>query len=350
MKGINSYQTIEESSEIRLNGNESYFDLDLDIMLKIKATICKLGINRYPENDSTELKELYSAYAGVKKENLVVGNGSDEMLGLIIGLNISKGKKLLTLAPDFEMYDYYVSMYSGETIKYNTAKDGSFRAQDFIDFGKEENVDIIMFSNPNNPTGYALSCKEIEMILNNFKNIPVVIDEAYFEFYGETMIPYIDKYKNLIVTRTLSKAWGLAAARVGFLITNESEVEKFKEVKVPYNVNSLSQALAGVVLQDIDRAKRNIASIIEEREILFKNLQDIQNEAALAVEFYNSKGNYIFGRSPYKEALVNGLKAKGILIRGFADETFRITIGSPFENKKLMESLKEIFMCGGKGL
>lgn len=348
MKGIQSYINLQDDLEIRLNANESYFGIDENMKLDIKSELYDLDLNRYPENKSKILKTLYGDYCGVSEENIIVGNGSDEMIGLMIGLNISKGKKLLTLNPDFSMYDYYVSMHSGEIVKYDTREDGSFDVDKFIELGKKENIDMIIFSNPNNPTGYAIEPFKINKILDAFKDKVVLVDEAYYEFYGESMIPYIDKYKNLFVTRTLSKAWGLAAARVGFLVGNSEEIEKINKYKVPYNVNSLSQVVASVVLKDRNRIEKNIKEIISEREKLYKTLKEIQDNSALHIKFYPSRANYIYGRTDYKEALINGLRSRGILIRSFDGDSFRITVGCPFENNKLIQSIKDIVGYGGE--
>lgn len=347
MKGIESYINLHDNLEIRLNANESYFGIDEKMTLHIKTDICNLDLNRYPEDGSELLKELYGGYAGVDKENIVVGNGSDEMIGLVIGLKIAKGKKLLTLNPDFSMYDYYVSMHSGEMVKYNTKEDGSFDIDKFIKLGKKENVDMIIFSNPNNPTGHAIEAFKITKILEAFKDKVVLVDEAYYEFFGESMIPYINRYKNLLVTRTLSKAWGLAAARIGFLIGNCEEIKKINKYKVPYNVNSLSQVVASIVLKDRMHVEKNIKEIVSEREKLYKSLKEIQENSALYIEFYPSKANYIYGRTEYKEALINGLKSRGILIRSFEKNNFRITVGCPFENNKLLQAIREIVGYGG---
>lgn len=347
MKGIQSYINLYDNLEIRLNANESYFGIDEKMKLDIKTYICNLELNRYPEDSSEVLKELYGGYAGVDKENIVVGNGSDEMIGLVIGLNIAEGKKLLTLNPDFSMYDYYVSMHSGKMVKYNTKEDGSFDIDEFIELGKKENVDMIIFSNPNNPTGHAIEPFKITKILEEFKDKVVLVDEAYYEFFGESMIPYINRYKNLLVTRTLSKAWGLAATRVGFLIGNGEEIKKINKYKVPYNVNSLSQVIASIVLKDRMYVEKNTKEIVSEREKLYKSLKEIQENSALYIEFYPSKANYIYGRTEYKEALINGLKSRGILIRSFEKNNFRITVGCSFENNKLLQAIREIVGYGG---
>lgn len=348
MKKVNSYKSNNANSKIILNANENYSGLDNDTLLRVKALIDKVEYNRYPEDSSLCVKEAYAKYANVKKENIIVGHGSDEMLGLIIGLNISQGKKLLTISPDFSMYDYYVSMNSGEVVKYKTNADGSFDIDEFIKFGKSQNVDLVIFSNPNNPTGHALKNEEILKIVEAFNDKYVVVDEAYCEFNDETMIDYINKYDNLLITRTLSKAWGLASLRVGFLIAQEKVVAEFSKYKVPYNVNTLSQVIAAEVVSDIDKLKENIDAIIKGREFLYSEFKKIEKEAALKVEFYDSKANYIYGRTPYKEALLNRLNVEGIIIRNFDDDSFRVTVGSPFENRKVVECFKSVFMYGGR--
>lgn len=178
----------------------------------------------------------------------------------------------------------------------------------------------------------------------NLKIKTILVDEAYYEFYGETMIPYINKYKNLIVTRTLSKAWGLAALRIGFLITNEDNVEELLNYKVPYTISTYSQNLASIALKYPERVVNNAKQIVDQREKLYEALKQVEKNAAMNIEFYPSKANFIYGRTNHKEALINGLKDNGISIRNFNDDTFRITVGSPLENRKVVEGIKNIFV------
>ncbi|WP_143318163.1 histidinol-phosphate transaminase [Clostridium sp. HBUAS56017] len=350
MKDINSYITLKGQNEINLNSNESSLRIEKELLGMMKSSFNKIDFNRYPNNDNVKIKELYASYIGdeITKDNIIIGNGSDEMLGLIINIIIDENKKLLTVFPDFTMYDYYVSMQGGKIVKYQSNRDGYVDVDKFIELGKKENVDLIMFSNPNNPTGYAFTLEEVKKVVEAFKDIYVVVDEAYYEFYGESIVGEINKYNNLLVTRTLSKAWGLAALRIGFLISNKDNIKKFNENRVPYSVSSLSQVVAEVALNDQTRAREDSRKIVEEREKVYEELKKIEKEAALEIEFFKSKANYIFGRTLYKEALIHGLKMNGINIRDFQDDSFRITIGSPFENSKLLQSLRRIFVYGGE--
>jgi histidinol-phosphate aminotransferase len=348
MKEVNSYISLKGDNEINLNSNESYLRIEKELLGMMKSSFGKVDFNRYPDNENIKIKELYASYSGegITKDNIVVGNGSDEMLGLIINFVIGDNKKLLTVSPDFTMYDYYVSMQGGKVIKYQSDRDGCVDIDKFIELGKKENVDLVMFSNPNNPTGYAFSLEEVKKVIEAFEDIYVVVDEAYYEFYGESIVGEINKYKNLLVTRTLSKAWGLAALRIGFLISNEDNIKKFNEYKVPYSISSISQAVSEVALTNVNRVKEDSKKIIQEREKLYEELKKLENKATLKVEFYKSKGNYIFGRTPYKEALLKGLKINGINIRNFQDDSFRISIGSPHENSRLLQSLRAVFVYG----
>lgn len=353
MKSIKAYISLNEDDEegiIRLDNNESNLDIDREKILMMKGALNKVSFNRYPDNENLKLRTLYADYIDdyISEKNIIAGNGSDEMISLVISGLIEKDKKVLMFSKEFSMYEYYVSIYGGEVIKYETAKDGEVDVEEFIKLGKEKNVDFIIFSNPNNPTGSVISKDDIERILKEFKETYVLVDEAYYEFYGESIIGKVNKYKNLLVTRTLSKAWGLAAIRVGFLISCEDNIKKFKTIKVPYTMSSLSVKIAEEILSDKERIYERSKDLIAERNNLYKELKYIESEAAMEIEFFSSEGNFIFGRTPYKEALLTGLKMHKIAIRNFKDDTFRITVGSSFENKRLIETIKEIFTYGGE--
>jgi histidinol-phosphate aminotransferase len=337
---INSY----DEYTINLDSNEIYLEMDEKILMNMKSCLTSIQMHRYPTNDMKSIKELYAAYAGTESKNIIVGNGSDEVIELVISKVIKPGKKALSLGPDFVMYNFYVSRFGGELITYDIGSSMSFNVNEFIELGKKENVDLIVFSNPNNPTGIGIDLENIIEILEAFKDKTVLVDEAYYEFFGKTMIAYINKYKNLVVTRTLSKAWGLASLRVGFLISNEENVNELINYKIPYTISSFSQNLASIVLRYPQNVLKNANLIMEQREELYKNLKEIEKNAAMKIQFYPSKGNYIFGRTSHKEALIKGLESNGIVIRNFTDDTFRITVGSPMQNRKVVDGIKKIFL------
>lgn len=342
MKKISSYSNVVNNDiGIRANANESYKNITNDELKDITEEVLKLNYNRYPDSECNDLRERYAKVIGVKKENIIAGNGSDEMISLIISSQISKRKVVLTIDPDFSMYDFYTSVNDGVIKKYKTERDGSFSINKFIAFGKKVSPRLIIFSNPNNPTGHVISNDDILCILNSFKDTIVLVDEAYYEFYGHSMIPYIEKYKNLVVTRTLSKAWGLAALRVGFLIAHSDVIEELNKNKVPYNLNTFSQVVACNILSHPEKILKNIEEVVYERERLYKNLKNIEERSKSKITFYKSKANFIFGRSVIKDDMKKLFEDKGILIRYFHDDSFRITVGSALENDLVVNIIEK---------
>lgn len=336
MKNIESYAARTNGS-VMLNANECYKNISGEMVKELQEAIAELEFNRYPDESS---RELIQAYANVKKldaGNLIAGNGSDEMLGLMIGYFLGKGKKLLTLSPDFSMYDYYASMHESEVVKFPCEQDGSFSIADFIEFGREHHVDMVLFSNPNNPTGHFVSNAQLCKIAEAFPRIPVIIDEAYGEFAKESMLAYLDTYHNLYVTRTLSKAYGFAGARLGFLISCPSNIAKLKPVLVPYNISSLTQRAGVIVLRHAAEYELLVEEIQLERDMLYHKLKQLKN-----VTFYPSQANYLYGKSKYKQELLKAMEKEGIVIRNYeGKDSFRITVGSPAENAIVLSVLQE---------
>ncbi len=340
MKKVSIYESkMKNSVGIRLNGNENYKIMDEEMKLEIQECISQSIFNRYPDTDSVDLREAYSKVVEVTSDNIIAGNGSDEMISLVISAVVKRKSKVLVLSPDFSMYDFYTSSHEGQIVKYETKEDGRFNIEQFIEYGKSVKPTLIILSNPNNPTGHALSINKILKIVSSFPKTKVVIDEAYYEFYGQTVIPYINKYSNLIVTRTLSKAWGLAALRVGFLIANKNLVSELLTHKVPYNISELSQDIATIVLKYPEKVLSATQDIIYERERVYKKLKGIEEIDSSKIKIYASKGNYIFVRTSYKEKIKKCMEDKNIIIRYFEDNSLRITIGQPWENDLVINTI-----------
>lgn len=340
MKNVNVYEN-SNNKGILLNANEMYVNLNTIILDEIKNEISNINFNRYPDSDSTELRKRYAEIYGLDYDAIIAGNGSDEMLGLMIGTFLGHSKKLYTLKPDFSMYNYYASMQESEVVSYETREDGSFSIEDFIKQGKDKKVDLILFSNPNNPTGNHISNKEISKIVESFPNIPVIVDEAYTEYACESALKLINKYNNIYITRTLSKAFSLAAARVGFLMSNKDNIKRIREKKVPYNVNSISQIIASIVLKHRNEFRDIVEEIKKSRDSFYESCKDGKGYI-----IYPSQANFIYGRSPYKDRFIHNLEDNNIIIRSFKDDTFRITMGSEKQNKIVKEILLNLNVEG----
>ena len=241
MKG---YQTHTQTG-ILLNANEASQNVDDNVKQEILDAISNLALNRYPDTTCHELHDLYANIMNVPSSWILSGNGSDQMLGFLIQYYGQGNKTLYTLAPDFSMYDYYVELNHAKIEKFETSLDGSFDVDAFISNGKDKKVDMILFSNPNNPTGHAISKSEMIQICEAFSNVPVIFDEAYMEFGNESAIDLLKTYPMVFVCRTLSKAYGLAGIRCGFMIS--SQVEKLAPLFIPYALSSVTQTIASVV-------------------------------------------------------------------------------------------------------
>lgn len=336
MKKISGYNAMETEG-ILLNANESYKNISEPIIKEIQEAMGKLAFHRYPEDSNAELVNAYAKYIKKDADCIMAGNGSDEMLGTIIGLTMKENKKLYTLSLDFSMYDYYTSMHNGEMIKYPYGIEDEFNVDDFIKMGKEKKVDMILFSNPNNPTGKVIKQSDLIKIVEAFSDIYVIIDEAYADFDDTTMLDYIDTYQNLLVTRTLSKAFALAGIRCGFLIGNKETMKTLIPYKVPYNVNRMTQLVGTIVLQHTDEILANIQEIKAERDALYEEYLKLDRKD---ITLYPSKTNYLYGTSTNKDKFMNALKAKNIVIRNYNDDSFRITIGSKEQNQMIFDVLK----------
>lgn len=333
-KKIETYTTHIQKG-ILLNANESSLNLNSKIIEEIKDSLDTIDFNRYPNNEQTELLDAYGNVIGLDKDYLLAGNGSDQMLGLVIGTFLSKGKYLYTFDPDFSMYDYYASCYEADVKKYALNDDGTLDVDAFIENG--QGASLVLFSRPNNPSGYCLTQEEIKKVVEGFSDIPVVVDEAYIEFSDEeSAISLINQYDNLYVTRTLSKAYSVAGIRVGFLISNTKNMADMKRRSVVYAVNSVTMKIATIILKYANEFQLEAKEIAKRRDAIYEQVKDMKK-----VTFYPSQANFLHGKTDQKERLLQLFQQQNIVIRNYKDDTFRITIGTEEENEKVFNVLKQ---------
>lgn len=333
------YETKQEDG-ILLNANESYNNISKTVLKEFQDALSSVDFHRYPQSDATALCKAYGAYVDLDAECIMAGNGSDELLGLMIGMCLRHGQRVYTLSPDFSMYDYYVGMYKGEMVKYPLAAGADFDVDDFIEQGRRANVDMILFSNPNNPTGQMLPIHYLCKIAEAFPHIPVIFDEAYADFSSASMIPYLSKYQNMFVTRTLSKAFGLASLRCGFLCATPSTMKRIRPFKVPYNVNTITQTLAQIALNHVDQVKEFVQEVRSNRDEFYLRYQSL---SLTGITLYPSQANYLYGQADDKTKFLQALKVQDIIIRDYEDNSFRITIGSKEQNELVLTTLQQVY-------
>lgn len=342
LNNIKPYVVDKSTYNVKLDANESFLSFPEELRPELIDSVVKVLYNRYPDPDSEEICRLYGNYCGVNSKYIMAGNGSDEIIQILVNGFLSCGDAVLTVKPDFSMYKFYASLIGAYVIEYDMGEDLKFNVEEFVKLAKDEEAKLIIFSTPNNPTGGIMKREDILYIVENTDAL-VVVDEAYYEFCGETVVDCIEKYENLAVLRTCSKAMALAAARVGFIIAGELIIENFKKVKPPFNVNSLSQAAASVILSKPEIIKSSVEKIISERDYLYEKLSDFQNKVGVEnFKVYPTKSNFIYIKAAEADRIFEGLKKKAIAVRCFGSN-LRINAGSREENDICMAALEEVF-------
>lgn len=337
MKSVVSY-TQHKQDGILLNANEKSTNLSAEIIQEIQEALPSIAFNRYPDDTYQELKEKYGLLQGVEADQIIVGNGSDQMLGLMIGTYISKGKKAFTFDPDFGMYDYYISTYDGELEKFVLDDFHRIDVDALIEQARKVEPSLILFSNPNNPTGLFLDKIQIEKILKAFPDTPVLVDEAYIEFAPESAIDLIEPYPNLYITRTLSKAFGLAGIRLGFLISQKKNIDQLKTKTVPYSVNQISELVANILLDHHDQVQTFIEETKKRREALIAQARQFKT-----IDLYPSQANFVLIKAKDLEKVSAKMKENGIAIRDYDHKAYvRITIGTEGEMEQVVSVLKQV--------
>jgi histidinol-phosphate aminotransferase len=319
------------------------FDTADMIFLDANENPYENGVNRYPDPQQATVKSVLAAQNGVEKNQILLGNGSDEVLDLLFRAFCEpKIDNVITLPPTYGMYSVLANLNAIENREVLLSND--FQPQlDAIMKVVDANTKMIFLCSPNNPTGNSFSTESVQYLLNNFNGL-VVIDEAYIDFSDKaSWIQKIKDYPNLIITQTLSKAYGLAGIRLGICYASAAIIAVLNKIKPPYNVNELTQKRALERLNDSSKIKEEINSIIAQRELLLKVLREVN----FVSKIYPTEANFILIKVDNANQRYDELIAKGIVIRNrttqpLCENTLRLTIGTEEENKKLIEALQSL--------
>jgi histidinol-phosphate aminotransferase len=327
VRRLSAYEAKEIPCRVKLDANESPYGFSF---------FKNIPTNRYPDPEAKELKTTLAKQLKLKSKNILVGNGSDELIYYLV---TTFGGAVLYPTPTFSMYGIISKALGEKTIEIPLDPSFDLNMKKILDAIKKHKPKLLFLSSPNNPTGNCFSTERILMLIEKSKGI-VVVDEAYQPFSSERgFIPFLKDYKNLLIMRTLSKI-GLAALRVGFLIGDEEVINEVNKVRLPFNLNSISQALAVRALKDKKQMRSAISSIVSERERLSKELAEIKGVMA-----YPSEANFILFKVKNPEKVYAGLLKKGVLIRnmkGVINGCLRVTVGSKKENDIFLRALREV--------
>lgn len=328
---------------VKLNTNENPYGPSPRVLQAIRAA-CDDALRLYPDPGSDQLRQTIASHFHVELDQVFVGNGSDEVLALVFQALLNHDAPLKFPDITYSFYPVYCGLYG---VKYETVPltdDFRIDAQDYLP-GKGTPAGAIIFPNPNAPTGRALGLDEIERIVAGNPDKVVVIDEAYVDFGGESAVPLVARYENLLVVQTLSKSRALAGLRLGFAIGGRALVQGMERVKNSFNsypVDRLAAAGAVAAIEDLDHFEQTRRAVMNSRQALADRL------AGLGFQVLPSAANFVFARHPAHDAaaLAAALREKGIIVRHFKhpriDQFLRISIGTNEECAALTAALQAI--------
>lgn len=342
LKAYKPYHTALKPYDIKLDANENPYGHDPKVMEAMKKWLedCE-HIRRYPDMDCSLLKEAIARYWQVSEEQVICGVGSDQLIECIMKVFIEPGDKVLMPTPSFSMYKLSANLNRGISIEFPLNEDYTYPYEEIIRLYREHKPKCVFLCTPNNPTGTVIQPEDMEKLLEVME-CPVVIDEAYGEFLGESMIHKLQSRENVIVLRTFSKAYGLAGIRIGYGITPKAMVDALSIVTPPYHLNAFSQYMAKTILEDTSYYDRIIDKLNEQRKWLMEQLEDI----SYVTKVYPSKANFILIKVD-REGIVSRLEGKKILVRGYGTagplgNCIRISIGTEEENEVLIETMRKL--------
>ena len=301
----------------------------------------RVRFNRYPDPLQWNLKQELSKIKGVPPQNIFIGNGSDEVIDIAYRIFCEPARdNAIICPPTYGMYKVCANINNVETREVQLTKEFQLNVEGILS-AINENTKLLFICSPNNPTGNNLNRMDIELLLNNFPGI-IIIDEAYINFSRQkSFIQELTEYQNLIVMQTLSKAWGLAALRLGLGFASEKIIDLFNKVKPPYNINQASQQLGLKALLNIEEVNENIKRIVEQRNCIQPQLKQFN----FIQKIYPSDSNFILMKVNNADKLYQHLLANKIIVRNRSKEPLcenclRITIGTQPENETLINALK----------
>ena len=335
------YITPEVTGAIKMSANENPISLQEPFKKKLMEEMSRVDFNRYPEAGALKLRDRFAQYYGVDKDMVMLGNGSDELIQTLCITLKGKIKGVLVPVPTFSMYKIIAVNTGNKVVEVPLDKNFDLDCNAIIGQIKEKSPALVFLSYPNSPTGNLFSRDKIEVIIKKSPGI-VIVDEAYAIFSGQTLLPLLKKYDNLIFLNTLSKL-GLASMRLGFLIGNRDIVVQLDKVRLPFNVNSLSQIAANFFLDNQDEFYRQVAEIIKRREELYWDLKEIAG-----IKLYPSQANFIFFSCAFdSDRIYNKLVAEGIIVKNLnipplMPNCMRVTVGNRKENEAFLRVFKRV--------
>jgi len=338
---LHAYHVPDSAGYIKLDAMENPYLLPHALRGEIADAVASAAINRYPDPSAASLKEKIRGVLGLPEGmEVLLGNGSDELIQLLaMGLN-KPGATLLGVEPSFVMYKMIATFTGMRYASIPLKEDFSLDLPATLAAIRREQPALVFLAYPNNPTGNLFSAQDVIQIIEASQGL-VVVDEAYYAFAGDSFVPRLANYPNLLVMRTFSKL-GMAGLRLGFLAGSAGWLEQFEKLRLPYNVGVLPQLVAEKLLEHHGVLLQQAEQIKQDRAKLYRQLGEIA-----AVRVYHSEANFLLFRVANATGVFDGMKRSGVLIKNLngghpmLTDCLRVTIGTPEENAKFMAALKE---------
>jgi histidinol-phosphate aminotransferase len=338
---LTPYEPEIHDGVIKMDANENPYEFPGQVLEQIYKKLSSETFTRYPDPLAGELKQKLAVYAGVGPEKILAGSGSDELILNIIE-TLGPDAPVVVTNPTFSMYWVHSLVVGAKPLVVNRQPDFSVDIDELCRVTEQNGCKAVFLCSPNNPTGNITPLSDLARLAGRV-NALVVLDEAYGEFGGETAVPLLDQYPNIVILKTFSKAFGLAGLRVGYLLADPLVIKQFLKVQQPFNVNNFSQIAAATVLDFLPLFQQRIDQIIKDREIIFQALLSITGVS----EVIPSRANYImFKTVKPADKVFQALLERKILIRNLNSPQLpgylRVSVGTPEENKLFLQELEQV--------
>lgn len=326
---------------VKLNQNESPFDVPSAVKAELAQVVEHLAWNRYPVNESPALRQKLAARHNVQPQQILLGNGSNQLFQTLLTAALVPHDAVVYAVPTFSLYELYTDVYQGRRIEIPQPPGAPYPLEEVLRAVERERPKIIYLCSPNNPTGDEIDLESVRKICRASEGL-VFFDEAYAEFSEQTAIPLLAEFDNLIVSRTFSKAFSMAGLRFGYFVAGVPLIEQLSKVNLPYNVNLFTEQAALRLLDAETEMAANVGYLIRERERVFHEMQKLPG-----MTVYPSRANFLLMRGPESLNLFQALKERGVLVRDVGGYPLlrgfqRVSIGFAEENDLFLSVLGQV--------
>lgn len=339
LRSMPGYHLTSYDCPVKLNQNESPYEIPADLKRRILDRVQTEAWGRYPEPMPSDLVGALATYASVDPAHVIVSNGSNTLVQHLLLTTVTTGTQVVIPRPSFSLYAQYATICGGQPVFVDLDGQFRFEVEGLHRAIVEEKPGVVILCAPNNPTGCDIDNDELENLLDATEGF-VVVDEAYGEFTNRTATDLLDRYANLVVLKTLSKAFGGAGIRIGYLIAHPDIVAQVLKVKLPFDINTFSRVAALELLDHTDLIRERASQIRDARARLFDAMDQIPG-----ITSYTSSANFILFDVGSPDEVFNALVERGVLVRNVSSypnlsRCLRVSIGTPEENDTFLKALK----------